>query len=206
MFAASVPGSLSSGLVGVILSMKDFLEVPIRIGNLRSWKWSRLLRICRLCCSVFPNPIPGSRMRLLIPASFARVICCWKKCLISVVTSSYSGCCCMVCGVPCICMMMTGQLCFAATSRIFSFVRPVMSLIMSAPASRAAFATAGFWVSIEMVISSFRALMMGSTLRSSSCSDTGVDEGLVDSPPMSMMSAPSLIICLACLIAAASLV
>ncbi len=45
---------------------------------------------------------------------------------------------------------------------------------------------------------------MGST-RCSSCSSVmGVDAGLVDSPPISIMSAPSLIICLACLIACSS--
>ncbi len=143
VFAAMVPGNLSCTGACVSFSMNDFLEVPIKIGYLRPLNSSRLLSICRLCCSVFPNPIPGSRMRLSMPAFFAASICCWKKCLISFVTPSYSGLFCMFCGVFCMCMMMTGHLCLDATWIMTGFVNPVMSLIMSAPASIAAFATAG---------------------------------------------------------------
>src|SRR5919106_1503918 len=93
----------------------------------------------------------------------------------------------------------------AATSAIFQSVSsPFVSFTISAPASTARNATSGFRVSIEMgtVSFSFKASTTGRTRRSSSLSATGLAPGRVDSPPISMMPAPSPSISRACSIAA----
>ena len=82
----------------------------------------------------------------------------------------------------------------AASDNIFSSPRPALtSLMMDAPASRAALATSGFEVSIEMEIlilaRSFS--ITGTTRCNSSFTETGSAPGRVDSPPTSIMSAPS---------------
>src|SRR6266853_4187829 len=82
----------------------------------------------------------------------------------------------------------------AASGNIFSSPRPaVTSLMMDAPASRATLATSGFEVSIEMeiLIPAQSFLITGTTRCNSSFTETGSEPGRVDSPPTSIMSAPS---------------
>ena len=68
---------------------------------------------------------------------------------------------------------------------------------MPAPASAQARITAGVLVSTETSASSFRcrASTTGITRSSSCCSETGAAPGRVDSPPTSMITAPSASIC-----------
>src|SRR5437870_11175319 len=82
----------------------------------------------------------------------------------------------------------------AASDNIFSSPRPAVTLLtICAPASRAAVATSDFEVSIEMEIlilaRSFS--ITGTTRCNSSFTETGSAPGRVDSPPTSIMSAPS---------------
>jgi hypothetical protein len=101
-------------------------------------------------------------------------------------------------GIPCICMMMNADLVSATRGSICSSPRPpVISFTIEAPASIAARATSAFDVSIEMGTSSFgrNFSITGITRRSSSSAVTGSEPGRVDSPPMSMMCAPSAAIC-----------
>mmetsp|Transcript_1919 Transcript_1919/g.5096 ORF Transcript_1919/g.5096 Transcript_1919/m.5096 type:complete len:249 (+) Transcript_1919:1759-2505(+) len=75
-----------------------------------------------------------------------------------------------------------------------SKVPPDTSFTMSAPARTAASATAACRVSIETAVSrhrSRRARMTGTVRRICSSTSISVAPGLVDSPPMSMMVAPS---------------
>ena len=92
----------------------------------------------------------------------------------------------------CISTMATFR--FAASGNIFSSPRPaVTSLIMDAPASSATAATSDFEVSIEIGTSILarNSSTTGITRFNSSFSDTGSAPGRVDSPPTSIMSAPS---------------
>ncbi len=81
----------------------------------------------------------------------------------------------------------------AATSRLRgSWVRPLTSLMIVAPAANAASMTAALRVSIDTVTPcSASAATTGRTRRSSSSSGTSTAPGRVDSPPTSTMSAPS---------------
>src|SRR6266480_433949 len=83
---------------------------------------------------------------------------------------------------------------FVASDNIFSSPRPaVTSLMMDAPASSAAFATSDFEVSIEMWISILarKPSITGTTRRNSSFTEIGSAPRRVDSPPTSIMPAPS---------------
>ena len=85
-------------------------------------------------------------------------------------------------------------------------VRAETSLRRSAPASKAARATAALRVSIEIGSakpSARSAAITGTTRAASSSTGTGSAPGRVDSPPMSRMSAPSAARARACAIAAA---
>src|SRR5271154_1797658 len=75
-----------------------------------------------------------------------------------------------------------------------------MSLMMQAPAATAAAITAGFAVSIEMAMLDAAAMpsMTGTTRASSSASSMGSDPGRLDSPPTSIMVAPSATMRAAC--------
>src|SRR5699024_4633174 len=77
---------------------------------------------------------------------------------------------------------------------------PQISLINSTPASIAASAVAALYVSIDSGIftACFTASITGITLFISSSALIGSWSGRVDSPPISIMSAPSSTICLAC--------
>ena len=91
-------------------------------------------------------------------------------------------------------VMMQPQVLAAATSTIAGLVKPVTSLMIDAPSRTHILATSGWRVSIEMMASgtSARILRMTGTTRApSSLAVTGVKPGRVDSPPTSMMSAPS---------------
>ena len=77
---------------------------------------------------------------------------------------------------------------FAMTSTIFSSPsKPVISLIISEPASIAALATSDFQVSTEITtsISDLIALIIGTILSISSSTEINLLPGLVDSPPIS---------------------
>src|SRR5882672_101763 len=96
----------------------------------------------------------------------------------------------MVAGWPFMCMRQTAHWLFRTASRAPGACSACTSLIIEAPASSAAFITAGRRVSTEMGRS--RNFSRTGRMRcSSSASDTGAAPGRVDSPPMSMRSAPS---------------
>ncbi len=77
---------------------------------------------------------------------------------------------------------------------LLSKVRPLISFIMEAPHLRASSATSDFVVSTEIFISISRNIFSttGHTLSISSCAATGNEPGRVDSPPTSIIPAPSL--------------
>ena len=99
----------------------------------------------------------------------------------------------MVSGEPCMCMRHTGTLKSAAASRAPGARSARTSLIMLAPAATAALMTSGREVSTDSGtgILRTRASTTGMTRSSSSASVGGREPGRVDSPPMSMRSAPS---------------
>src|SRR4051812_10870731 len=88
------------------------------------------------------------------------------------------------------CMRQTAQFRSRTASIAPGACRAWISLIIEAPAASAAFITAGRRVSTDTHRSAIFS-STGSTRRSSSSSETGADPGRVDSPPMSMMCAPS---------------
>mmetsp|Transcript_21716 Transcript_21716/g.47343 ORF Transcript_21716/g.47343 Transcript_21716/m.47343 type:complete len:204 (-) Transcript_21716:981-1592(-) len=141
--------------------------------------------------------MPGSSicMHRGIPALSASRDRSNKVAATSDTTSSYFVMLCMVLGFPLMCIKTIGTRNLATVANISgSYVPPETSLTMSAPASIAAFATAAFRVSIEMGISDICARtfsITGTVLCSSSCIATSLAPGRVDSPPISMMSAPS---------------
>ena len=95
------------------------------------------------------------------------------------------------------CITTTPQLWAAQTPAISgSASSPLTSLTMSAPATSAASATAALHVSMEISPShSARNAAITGTVRAvSSAAATGSAPGRVDSPPMSISSAPSAII------------
>jgi len=99
------------------------------------------------------------------------------------------------------CMQMYPALYRATISHIVGSDRlAATSFTICAPALRAASATWGFMVSIDIRTSGQRAaisLITGNTLVISSSSGTGSAPGRVDSPPTSRISAPAAIICAA---------
>ena len=74
-----------------------------------------------------------------------------------------------------------------------SFRKPPTSFTTEAPASTAFLATSAFCVSIEIGMSEILLTnsIAGITRSNSSSALTGLDPGLVDSPPISIISAPS---------------
>ena len=108
--------------------------------------------------------------------------------------SPYSACRYISRGRPRVCISTSPAPARATTSpRMGSYPKPLMSFTIEAPAASASPATAALYVSMEMGAANrpLSRAMTGSTLASSSASATGSAPGLVDSPPMSMMSAPS---------------
>ena len=100
-------------------------------------------------------------------------------------------------------MMMTPQSLEVTNSTILGSVKPVTSLTMEAPTRTAAFATSTWRVSMEtMAPFCASARTTGSTRFASSSALTGVKPGRVDSPPTSMISAPSSSIFRPCAMAA----
>ncbi len=100
----------------------------------------------------------------------------------------------MVLGSPNICMSTTGASnCFATAAKSASARSAEISLIIAAPASMASRATRDLRVSteigMEIRLASFS--ITGIIRRISSSTDTGSEKGRVDSPPISMISAPS---------------
>ena len=80
----------------------------------------------------------------------------------------------------------------AATCTISGSVKPVTSFRMEAPRRAHVRATSGWRVSMDtMAPASASARTTGTTRSASSLGETGVWPGRVDSPPTSMMSAPS---------------
>ena len=102
-------------------------------------------------------------------------------------------------------MMITPQVLVFTKSTILGSVNPVTSFTMEAPQRTAALATSTWRVSMETTAPSLAsARTTGSTRRASSSGSTGVKPGRVDSPPTSMMSAPSSSILRPCSIAASA--
>src|SRR3954466_1205342 len=98
----------------------------------------------------------------------------------------------MVAGSPFMCMRQTAHWLFATACRAPSACKASMSLIIEAPALSAACITSGRLVSTERGFSScLRPSSTGRILSNSSDGDTGRAPGREDSPPISMMSAPS---------------
>mmetsp|Transcript_53468 Transcript_53468/g.120081 ORF Transcript_53468/g.120081 Transcript_53468/m.120081 type:complete len:218 (-) Transcript_53468:33-686(-) len=183
-----------------IVPMKRFLEVPMRSGN--GWSCStmslQLRKRSRLCSKSLAKPMPGSSMMFqdATPAASAAALRCCKYSVTSVVTPRlYVVKDFIVAGVPRMCMRIKGAIVSAATPNMAaSNSAPETSLIQSAPASTAALATAALRVSTLMVAtipSSRIAWTRGTTRFSSSSTDTSSAPGLVDSPPISSMSAPA---------------
>jgi len=102
----------------------------------------------------------------------------------------------MFLGVPSICIIMTGT-CLSAARGIISGSKrkELISLIISAPASRAARETCDFVESIEIRVSVcfLSADITGTTRLDSSSAITASEPGRVLSPPISRISAPSAI-------------
>ena len=72
-----------------------------------------------------------------------------------------------------------------------SFSKPLTSLIISTPATLPTSIVPEFLVSREIgILRCLKAWIVGKTLRTSLCSDTLLAPGLVDSPPISIKSAP----------------
>ena len=79
-----------------------------------------------------------------------------------------------------------------ATLTISGLVKPVTSFRIEAPSLAAMRATSGWRVSTDtMAPAAASSRMTGTTRRASSSGSTAVNPGRVDSPPTSMMSAPS---------------
>ena len=103
----------------------------------------------------------------------------------------------MVRGMPWRCISTSGASRSAANASMSGESRPAeVSLIQSAPASRAASATASDVVSMlrmggASMVASRIDLITSTTRRCCSRTETGSAPGRVDSPPTSMMSAPS---------------
>src|SRR4051812_25127932 len=98
----------------------------------------------------------------------------------------------MVAGSPFLCMRQTAQSVPATASSAPGAIKASMSLIIDAPALRASCMTSGRFVSTDIGLSTpFNASRTG-MIRSNSCAaETGRAPGREDSPPTSMMSAPS---------------
>ena len=100
------------------------------------------------------------------------------------------------------CITITPQSDSLTKSTMRGSVKPVTSFTIEAPTRTAALATSTWRVSIETMAPAWaRARTTGSTRLASSSGVTGVKPGRVDSPPTSMMSAPSSSICRPCLMA-----
>ena len=99
----------------------------------------------------------------------------------------------MVRGSPFMCMRHTPTPALAAHSRAPGTRKARTSLTMQAPAATAAAITGGLLLSTEMATSSPAAMrsMTGTTRSHSTAASTGAAPGRVDSPPTSMMQAPS---------------
>lgn len=90
------------------------------------------------------------------------------------------------------CMTTRPQSHSAATRTISGSVKPVTSLIIDAPRRAQSSATSAWRVSTETTAPSATRPRTTGTMRSaSSFGETGLCPGRVDSPPTSMMSAPS---------------
>ena len=175
----------------------DLRDVPRRTGNPRFWKSSRWFIASRFISNVFPKPIPGSSMIFssLMPACLARLTHSCVSASISMRKFWYS-----VLDLLCIRQQATSY--FAITAAIFgSYFNPQISLTRSAPAWIELSATLLLKVSTETGMSKcfLTASITGRTLCASSSALTGVWPGRVDSPPISIISAPSAIIASVCL-------
>ena len=200
--AASVPGRRRSTSASMIPPMNDLRESPTRIGAPNRRKRSRFQMQAWFCSRVLPKPTPGSsRIRPKgTPAPAARLSERSKKRSTSSrmsIAASFSSR---------LCMMTTAEPVSATASAMpGSRCRPQTSLMTQAPSRAASRATLALLVSMEIgASSSASASSAGTTRRSSSSSGTGRWPGLVDSPPISTIAAPSATIVFARATAAAS--
>ena len=159
-----------------------------------------LFIIFKLSSAPLPKPMPGSMaiLSFLMPALTAKDTLSFRWLNISDIRSSYLTSICIVTGVPLVCISITPTLVFAHTSAIAgSNLMALISFTICAPASIACLATSALVVSTDMAASVFLAasFITGITLLSSSSGETGLEPGLDDSPPTSIISAPSSAIC-----------
>ena len=125
-----------------------------------------------------------------IPASFANCMVSRRSASISSIKLVYSI-------LSRLCIRQQATPASAMTFAMFlSYFNPQISFTRSAPAAIAAFATLLLYVSIDTGISNFSliARMTGTTRPISSSSEINVYPGRVDSPPTSIIVAPSFII------------
>jgi len=152
-------------------------------------------RISAFCSLRLPKPRPGSStMRLLsTPERRARLALASRSLTTALIMSGIGGSFAHVSGVPRIWFKIRpASLSTTTFASSGSKVKPLGSLMISAPCSIARAATSALYVSTEMGIRSspFKRFNTGIRRRSSSAADTRVLPGLVDSAPISRMSAP----------------
>ncbi len=147
-----------------------------------------------LCAVLLPKSGPGSMMMRLgaIPSAAHWAARSRRNVRTSSVTSPYVGSGHATRGCPRMCMITTAAPDSAATRRRSGSSNPLMLLMIDAPASMAASATRGRRVSTDTgsPVSRTTAATTGIT-RSNSSSTVTIAPGPAFSPPMSMMSAPS---------------
>ena len=116
-----------------------------------------------------------------------------KNTLTSATTFPYTGCCCINLGSPNMCIRQTGTERSLAACSAPGRRNAMTSLISPAPAATDSRITWGLLVSTEIGIGISAAIfsITGTTRSSSCCSGTLCAPGRVDSPPTSMISAPS---------------
>ncbi len=181
--------SLCSRVKSSTQPIKDLRELPRRIGLPSTLSSSRRCTTSRFCSCVLPKPMPGST--IIFPQGTPALSACLMALFRSEITAgmiSWQG------ESRWLLIKTIGTPFSAARSASAgSFCSPQMSFIILAPAFRVCRATSTLYVSIltgtDTSLASFSTT--GTTRRSSSSTETGVEPGRVDSPPMSMMSAPS---------------
>ncbi len=166
------------------------------IGRSKIASSSSRPRISEFCSLRFPKPRPGSiTMRLRSRPSRTARCMAESSSMARFPTGSFrGGSLAHVSGVPRMWFKMSPAFTLAAArARSGSAVRPVGSLMISAPSSSAFAATPDLYVSTESgtVSRPCRRFRTGISRRSSSASDTRAEPGRMDSAPISMMSAPS---------------
>ena len=178
--------------------MKSLREAPTRSGRPKEPNSVKRANAIMLCSCVLPKPMPGSSTIFSrgIPAFRAISSERAKKAAISFMMSIAGS------ARSRLCITMMGALRAASSSAMpLSRWRPQTSLAIVAPLSSAQATTSDFMLSMETGTPSERtSASTGCRRRSSMSAETACAPpyGRVDSAPMSIMSAPSAIMRLAC--------